>query len=290
MKKRNYYTIGFSILFGTILGSLRIQLANIRNMVNSMSSKHNILETIDILAGEKLIENNEEDVKSTLERIKKIQQNVDYFNEAVKKFNKIVLEDIDFFPNLPNLQFIDQKNLLLNLNQRFLKKYKNKESQGLANEVLNLKIISLLNQVTNSISDIEKFFLNLMDDINIDISEKYKRGFREARAILSIGCSETAVFVIGRTIETLIDDLLINEIKKSNIQKIDLKKIKLGNKIGKLKGISIIEDKEFHMLSKLKFDRNDFGHPFDREISFDEAKRIILDAFDLIKILEKKLY
>ena len=39
----------------------------------------------------------------------------------------------------------------------------------------------------------------------------------------------------------------------------------------------------------MKFDRNDFGHPFDRITNYDEAKRIILDASDLIRILENRL-
>lgn len=289
MGKRKYYSIGFCISFGTILGNLNAQLMSLTNKVKTMGFKHNFLETIDMLAGEKLVEKNDGYIEHNLKNIIEIQKIVDSFNEAVKKFNKKLLEDMDFFPNLPRLQFIDKEDLLLQLNRRFLKKYKDKESQKLADEVLDLKIIFLLDKTTNSILNLENFFLNLMDDVNFDMPKKYARGFREARAILSIGCSETAVFVVGRTIETLIDDLLISEIKKSNIQEIDLKNTKLENKIGKLKGISLIGNKEFHLLQKLKFDRNDFGHPFDKEISFNESKRIILDAFDLIKTLEKKL-
>ena len=104
-----------------------------------------------------------------------------------------------------------------------------------------------------------------------------------------MGCSETAVFVTARTIEGLIDDLLLRSISKGKVKDFDLKNTKLENKIGKLKAISLIEEKEFHILQKLKFDRNDFGHPFERQISFTEAKRIIMDALDLIKILENKL-
>lgn len=192
---------------------------------------------------------------------------------------------MDFFPNIPYVESIDEKNLIIYLNQRFLKKYENEESQGLANENLNLKIISLLDKPANSILNIRNFFDGVMDDIRPNFSGKYEKGFREARAILSIGCSETAVFVIGRTIESLINNLL-----KSNISETDLRNIKgLENKIGKLKSISIIGEKEFHILQKLKFDRNDFGHPFDREISFEEAKRIILDACDLARMLEGKI-
>ena len=114
-------------------------------------------------------------------------------------------------------------------------------------------------------------------------------GFKEAMAILSIGCSETAVFVTGRTIESLINDLLTNEIKKSTTHPIDIKNTKLECKIGILKGISVIQEKEFHILQKLKFDRNDFGHPFENKISFNDAKIIILEAIGLTKILEKRL-
>ncbi len=289
MKKRKYYTIGHSISFGIALGNLRSQLLNIANQINSIGTKHNLLESIDILAGEKLVENNNKDVKQSLKQISKIQKDINYFNKSIQNFNKKLLDSMDFFPNLSRLQPIDKETLLSQLNQRFCKKYKNKESQELADKVLSLKIVSLLEKAVNNLLNLEKFFLNLMDDLEIEVSEKYARGFREARAILSVGCSETAVFVVGRTIETLIDDLLINEIKKSHIQKIDLKSTKLESKIGKLKGISLIEDREFHMLQKLKFDRNDFGHPFSRQISFNEAKRIISDASNLVKVLEKKL-
>jgi len=289
MEGRNYYSIGFGISLGGFLGILKTQLINLSNSILLLGLRHNTSETIEMIFGEELVEKMDKDPQVILEKIEKIHKGIDLVNINLKVLNKKILEEMRFFPDLPSLQLLNQETLLLKLNQRFLKKYKNAESQELADRVLSLEVVSLLEGTTNSILKMEEFFLNLMDDIKIGVSEKYSKGFREARAILSVGCSETAVFVIGRTIETMIDDLLINEMKKSTISNIDLKNTKLESKIGKLKGISIIEEKEFHILQKLKFDRNDFGHPFDKEISFNEAKRIILDAFDLIKILEKKL-
>ncbi len=289
MKKRKHYTIGFNISLGSLFGSLKDQLMQLAGRVESMSLKHHFLESIDIIFGKELVENSNKDIEPNLKEIEKIQKIINSFNESIKILNKRLLDEMGFFPNLPILQSIEQEVFLSQLNQRFLKKYKDEEPQKLADELLALKIFSCLEKAIQSILDIERFFLNLTKEIKIDTSEKYANGFEEAKAILSIGCSETAVFVVGRTIETLINDLLINEINKSNIQKIDLKKISLEDKIGKLKGINIIEEKEFHILQKLKFDRNDFGHPFDKEISFDEAKRIILDASNLTKILEKKM-
>ena len=115
MKKRNYYTIGFNISLGTILGSLKTQLANISNRIMSMGFKHHFLETIDMLAGEKLIENSDKDTEHNLKEIGEIQKIVDSFNETLRKLNKELLEEMNFFPNLPNLQPIDQETLLLQL-------------------------------------------------------------------------------------------------------------------------------------------------------------------------------
>lgn len=223
---------------------------------------------------------------NVLIQLQKIRRQMNQFNYTVKFFNKKLSEKMKFYPNLPFLKQINKKSLLPQLNKRFLVKYKNKESQRLANEVLDLKIISSLNESFNSILEFEKFFKNLSEADNIKMREKYADGFLEAKAILSIGCAETAIFVAGRTIESLINDLLI---KKSIIQKIDLKNIKLEGKIGKLMANKVINEKEFHVLQKLKFDRNDFGHPFDKKISFNEAKGIIFEASSLATILEKKL-
>ena len=249
-----------------------------------------MIESINMLAGERLSGENEEEVNKNLSDIKQIETFIDHFNERVINFNENNLKRMSFYyPNLSPLKTIDKEKLLSQLNKRFLKSYKERDSQELANEVLDLNIISIIKESINPILNFDESVSDLFKDFDIKLSEKYVRGFTEAKIILSVGCSETAVFVVGRTIETLIDDLLINEMKKSNIQEMDLKNTKLESKIGRLKGISVINDKEFHILQRLKFDRNDFGHPFDRDVSFDEAKRIILDALDLAIALENKL-
>jgi len=284
------YGIEDGMTIGFTLGILHSQLMELVNNIEALRHRHNMIETINRLAGEELSGENEGEAKKNLPHIKQIETFVESFNKHIKYFNDNNLKRMSsYFPNLPLLKTINKEGLLLQLNKRFLKGYKEKDSQSLANEVLNLKIMSFINEPINSILNFKEFISDLFKDINIKLSKKYVRGFLEAEIILSTGCSETAIFVAGRTIESLIDDLLIDEIKKSNIKKIDLKTTKLENKIGKLKGISVINDKEFHILQRLKFDRNDFGHPFDREVSFSEAKRMILDALDLAIILEKKL-
>lgn len=281
--------MGDGMSMGFLLGMLNFQLEHLISKVGALGYRHNMLENINIIFEEELSGREKDDVNKNLAIIINLEKFVDNFNKSIEHFNKKVLENMSSYPKLPILKTINKKELLLQLNRRFLKSYNAKESQELANEVLDLKIISLINESVTSIINFKDFFSDLNKDIDINVSKKYVRGFREAEIVLSWGCFETAVFVAGRTIESLINDLLINEIKKSNIETFDLKNTKLETKIGKLKGISIISEKEFHILQKLKFDRNDFGHPFDRDISFNEAKRIILDALDLAKDLEKKL-
>lgn len=284
------YGIADGIGIGFTLGTLHSQLVELINQIETLSYKHNMIESINMLAGERLSGENEEEVNKNLSDIKQIETFIDHFNERVINFNENNLKRMSFYyPNLSPLKTIDKEKLLSQLNKRFLKSYKERDSQELANEVLDLNIISIIKESINPILNFDESVSDLFKDFDIKLSEKYVRGFTEAKIILSVGCSETAVFVVGRTIETLIDDLLINEMKKSNIQEMDLKNTKLESKIGRLKGISVINDKEFHILQRLKFDRNDFGHPFDRDVSFDEAKRIILDALDLAIALENKL-
>lgn len=288
--ERYVYGIQDGMIMGFTLGMLYYQITELTNRIRVLRSKHNMIERINIVMGGELSGEDEEEVKKNLPIIKKIKAFVDDLNKHIKFFNDENLKRMSFyFPNLPPLKLINKEELALQLNRRFLKSYKKRDSQELANEVLDLKIISCIDEPVNSILNFQKSIKDLFGDIDIKLPKKYARGFLEAKIILSTGCSETAVFVVGRTIETLINDLLINEIKKSNLKEFDLKTTKLENKIGKLKGISIIDEKEFHILQKLKFDRNDFGHPFNREVSFSEAKRIILDALNLAIILEKKL-
>ncbi len=288
--KRYGYGIKDGMTLGFTLGMFLSQIIELTNRTTNLRNKHNMIEHINIIVGEELSGEDEKEINENLPIIKQIEVFAGDFNKHIKFFNDNNLKRMSlYFPNLPFLKLINKEELLLQLNKRFLKSYKKKDSQELANEVLDLKITTIINEPINSILNFKKHISNLFRDINIKLPKKYARGFLEAKINLSTGCSETAVFATGRAIETLVDDLLINEIKKSTIKEMDLKTTKLEDKIGKLKGISIINNKEFHILQKLKFDRNDFGHPFDREVSFNEAKRIILDALELAIILKKKL-
>ena len=271
------YSMGESISIGLTLGKLVCFLENITNSIKDIGFQHNMLEAMDIIFGEKLTGGSKDDLEVNLKRIKQIEVNVNYFNQAIESLNKNLIGNLSFYyKNLPLLKPLNKEELLIQLNKRFQKRYQEEESKDLANEVLDLKIISIVNDSLNSILIFDNFFKKSVEDMNTErLSKKYVRGFIEAKIILSTGCSETAVFVAGRTIESLINDLINNEIRKSNLPEIDLKNMKLEHKIGKLKSISVIDEKEFHILQRLKFDRNDFGHPFDKEISFEEAKRII---------------
>ena len=249
--ERYGYGIQDGITIGFTLGMLHSKITELTNRIKDLRNKHNMIENINILAGEELSGEDEEEVNKNLPIIKQTEAFVDDFNKHIKFFNDNNLKRMSFyFPNLPPLKLINKEDLLLQLNRRFLKSYKKKDSQELANEVLDLKIISSINEPIKSILNFQKSVSNLFNDIDIKLSKKYVRGFLEAKIILSSGCSETAVFVVGRTIESLINDLLINEIKKSNLKEFPLKTTKLEKKIGKLKGISIIDDKEFHILQK----------------------------------------
>jgi len=293
MHERYIYSVDKGISLGILLGTLQTSLLLLSNDIEKLLAMHTGIEHIDIVfskaLGKKAFKNSEDNINNSLTSITRIETETDTYNTHVELVNKQIAETMKFYNNVPYLKPINKSNLITYLNERFSKNYQINESQRLANEVLNLKIKQLIQESFESIYTIGEYFLQLNKDIHIPLSKKYSIGFEEAVAILSIGSSETAVFVSGRTIELMINDLLIQEVKQSKIVDFDLKNTKLENKIGKLKGTSLINEKEYHILQKLKFDRNDFGHPFDRDISFNEAKRIILDSIDLAILLEKRL-
>jgi len=215
---------------------LHAQLIELANRIMHLKNKHNMIEHINILAGEELSGEDEEDINKNLQIIKQIESFVGDFNNHIKFFNENNLKRMLFyFPNLPFLKLINKSELTSQLSRRFSKSYKKRDSQELANEVLDLKIILNIKESIESILNFQKSVSDLFKEFDIKLSKKYARGFLESKINLSAGCSETAIFVAGRTIETLINDLLMNEIKKSTLKEFDLKTTKLENKIGKLK-------------------------------------------------------
>lgn len=120
------------------------------------------------------------------------------------------------------------------------------------------------------------------------LKDKYKKGIHEAIDIFSIGYNETSVLVVGRTVETLLDDILKKCIKEKKIEKLNLKKIRYDVKIGKLKGNKIINEKNWHDLNSIRIERNETGHPIYKKIKKSEARSIIFKSILVIKKLQNK--
>lgn len=117
------------------------------------------------------------------------------------------------------------------------------------------------------------------------LNKKYRESIKEAINIRSMRYPLTSIFVCGRTIETILDDLIKKAIKNKKIGRVNLRRTRYEDKIGKLKGIKIIDDKTFHELNSIRIDRNETGHPIKNERLRDENKVIIDNSIILIRKL-----
>ena len=225
-----------------------------------------------------------ENKKKLLESLKKY---VSDLNHSIDLLNKI-LKIIKLNKRVEKIRFSEIKPII---NQRFNEFYPKDKERQLADENLNFKILSIFQKTNKSLYEISKIYYSQEKIENFDkIPKKYEDDIKEAMDINSIGYPETAIFVIGRTAEKIVDVLIKKYVKLKKIKKIDVKKTKFENKIGILKNNKIIDDKQWHGLNHLRIDRNITVHPCMKPKTLKKTfKKNLLLTIDLIIELKKKL-
>jgi hypothetical protein len=137
-------------------------------------------------------------------------------------------------------------------------------------------------------------------DLNIksfgldEINQAYHNNLYEIVDLYLLGYRATALLVLGRVFEEIITKYLFKLHSDNKISLINetILNMRFENKLGFLKANGFISEKDWLIVSKLKFDRNVGGHFVDDELKQEaetESESTIKLAFKLINKFDKKL-
>jgi len=129
-----------------------------------------------------------------------------------------------------------------------------------------------------------------LDKINL----AYHRSLYEVIDLYFMGYRSTSLLVLGRIFEEIITKYLLKICKdnKINLTRETILNMRFDNKLGFLKANDLISEKDWLIISKLKFDRNVGGHFVDKELKEEaeiESEATIKLALKLINKFDKKL-
>lgn len=267
-----------AIKLGNAIGDIIRQLQKLEHFIGLFLLKHNLRETI---SDRKSLHVNKNELFVKIKPIvKDINDNIQICNEF---FTFLEIKN-----KIKKLSFDDLYRIL---NDRFGTILNVKSHQSLGNENFRMKLHLVFYGVTKSINEVLIFIEN---DSKIkefsNLKRKYKMGMIAANNIRSFGCHLESIFVVGRTIELILDDLLRKAMKENKIKKkISLRKIKYQDKIGILKNLKIIDEKSFHELNSVRIYRNETGHPIKQKYLKSESKIIIEKSVFVLDRLQRKL-
>jgi len=241
---------------------------------------HNMYESLPVSDTKQLVsENQNRIVARALVGAREINRMVSLANKgiSISKHESII-------------QSLHLKGIEELIKQRFRSIYDKGEAQKLSNENFRLKLNRIFLIVNDSVIDFMKLTeeerkFDFRDQIKND---KYSNGIEESIDIFSFGHYKTSIFVIGRTLEDVVTDVLILAMKKGRVGKKKISSLDYKDKIGLLYGKNVIDDKLFHDLSSIRIDRNKSGHPIKRTFKKGDNKLFISKGISTIIELQKK--
>ena len=129
-----------------------------------------------------------------------------------------------------------------------------------------------------------------LDEVNLT----YHKGLYEVIDLYFMGYRLTSLLVLGRIFEEIITKYLLKLRKdnKINLTRETILNMRFENKLGFLKANGFISEKDWLIVSKLKFDRNVGAHFVDKKLKKEaeiESEATIKLALKLINKFDKKL-
>lgn len=274
--------IGFaiSLKIGIFIENINRRVDRLYPHIESSLMMHNLYETFSSEKNE--IRFNENHKKL----ISHIKVEVIEINRQIKAGNKL-LNLIKFSKSIQPIDFLAIKSVI---DERFKEIFKERRPQEISNQNLKLKLSDIISKTSKSIFDLteyakQKETFEGLKKINI----KYSEGIEEAIDIYSFGHHNTSLFILGKTLEMVLDDLLRKLMKEKRMKRIFLNKTKYVSKIGILKESRLIDERLFHELNTIRIDRDNTGHPTKRKCTPEECENTITRVILIISQLEKKL-
>jgi hypothetical protein len=238
--------IGFStsVQIGIFIENINRRVDRLYPHIESGLMMHNLYETFPTKDNSKYFKENFKHL------LLHVENEVEGINKQIKAANKILRLLMHGKEILP----IDYHSIKIIIEQRFADKLKEKKPQELGNENLKLKIDNVITKTRKSVFVLVNYFEEVEAFSGQDkLSKRYWGDIGEAIAIFSFGFLNTALFVLGRTLESVLDDALKKLMSERKIERIILSKTKYESKIGILKSKNFIDERLFHELNTIRY-------------------------------------
>jgi len=268
------------ILLGFFVNDILKNIEKLENRIVTLSLPHGMYERLE------LYKNKKEIIKNKKPLIEEMEGGTEYINKNIFELNRIC-KKLNIKCKIEKINKIGLKKII---NERFDFVSADTKVVDLKQDNFRIKLQKILRDKTKEISELIKIFQNKENfELVNKLDKEYGKGVKEAIHIYSIDYPLTSIFVVGRTVEILLDDLLKKGMQAKKIKKINLKQTKIKDKIGILKNSKIIKEKNWHDLNSIRIDRNETGHPRSDEKLKKEAQHTISKAILIISDLQKKV-
>lgn len=219
-------------------------------------------------------------IKEINERIQGINKNLSNLGLPQKvsliKFSNLENEIKKFFKINQDHDHISTKELMKHQSSNY-------------NMFVSFKFYKTLDELI----EVKQYFLNKSLEFNLDkFGDKIKLQLIEVLDLFFIGYRNTSLVILGKIFEEVITRHLFELIKRKKIHKtrVEVVNMSFESKLGFMKAERIISNKDWHVISKLKSDRN-FGAHFLTLSSIRESKLNTKESFyeaeDTIKLVLK---
>ncbi|MBI4186693.1 MAG: hypothetical protein HY530_04195 [Chloroflexi bacterium] len=286
-------SIRFNMLIriGFITASLMGDTKELCENCHAMYSLFKVANKYDVYNERKAIQEHKRKMQRFMkEKISEINREIDLYNENMVKIN----------PDLTLTQ-IEYSNIDKELSH-FYKTTEEETNSQTKERLLPYLINSLDLWVFNKVKQLPDRLSYVKDimDLNVEsfgldeIKSKYHEHLYEIIDLHLMGYRATSLLVLGRVFEEIITNYLLILSKYNKIDLIEntILNMRFENKLGFLKSNGFVSEKDWLIISKLRFDRNIGGHFVDGELKQQaekESESTIKLAFTLINKFDKKL-
>jgi hypothetical protein len=273
-------SFALSLKLGIFIENINRRVDRLYPHIESSLMMHNLYESFPLKDNKKRFDENHSKL------ITYINDEVKGINKQIKGANRI-LKLLKYKRQILPIDFISIRTAI---NERFNEIFKESKPQEISNQNLKLKLSNVISKTSKSIFDLITYAKDRESFEGVDkLTKIYQDLVENAIDIYSFGHFNTSLFLLGNTLEYVLDDSIRKLIKDKKIRRIYPRKTKYINKIGILKENKFIDERLFHELNTVRIDRDETGHPTNRKCSSEECQNMINRVILIISQLQKKL-
>lgn len=243
------------------IGSQRLDIAHkIGNLLEKVRIQYQLYNRLNELGQY----SKEDHLKESKERFEKlIIGQLNEINKNIDRYNKAASSILD----AKTVRKVEIRPVKAEINKTFKKLEVDQDAYNLVSPYIEKQfadfLIKIVDPVFDDLVEQKKILDNYVETFKIgEYDTSYKKDLHQMADIYVMGYKSTAVLVLGRVFEklfTLWGHSLIEEGKLSKTKE-EFDELRFENILGLFKSRQLLNDKDWHVLSKLRLDRNVGGH------------------------------